>query len=573
MINYLVKKEFEDNKKRDKVVPFLLSWLAITLLFLAFDNSIVYELTNLWVHFQFPLKAIIYAGSFALSSLVILVLSLSNNKIFSITILILSSILIYINQVYKSLNGSGISYEEILIVLQNFGFGLGEQIFYTYYPYILKPLIFPTGFIILIILVRNIVGLNSLSSKSLIPITLLGIVSNFAILDYSNGIRSSFPSPLKIPSLLLYTSTNKLYYGEKNKVNVTPINTTVFDHIVWIIDESVRGDKLSINDTTLHTTPFLQSVSNHNLINLGIASSGAVCSDYSHMILMSGVQPNQIPDNKDYIRKTPSIFQFAEAAGYKTNLIYSPGYEDKPKGFLTEYDFEYIENRYNTKLLNPDLEEYKFDFKSIEELMKILKHQPKSFSYFLKYGCHFHYETAYPPSQKHFYPTQEISDWKREDKSLLLNSYYNAVKWTVDNFFEVLFEKISNLENNKILIIYTSDHGQNLLEHEDIKLTHCIKTNAPSEMAAVPMILLSPNTKIIDSFINKVSFAPYSPNHFQVFPSTLMLMGYDSLYIKANYGSTFFDKNQAQNNYFFSGDIFGRSRCYKNIFDLTTGNN
>ena len=43
-----------------------------------------------------------------------------------------------------------------------------------------------------------------------------------------------------------------------------------------IMDESVRGDYLSLNDATHNTTPFLKATD--HLVNFGVAISGGNCS-------------------------------------------------------------------------------------------------------------------------------------------------------------------------------------------------------------------------------------------------------------------------------------------------------
>ncbi len=543
----------------------IISVIIMVIFFLFLDDSILYELMNLWVHYQFKLKALIYAFVFLLSCFAIILGIVAVNRRVYLFILSLSAIGIFINQTYRSLNGSGINYEEVLIVFQNIGFGLGGQIVYTFFPFMLKALIYPLVFIILGFIIRYVHGTFSSNSNFSILLFVVSVTMAYAIMDYSNGVRTSLPSPVKVPALAIYTLSSPLYYGPKEEVKENIVHQRKFDHIIWIVDESVRGDQLSVNNTSLNTTPFLDSIE-ANIYSLGVASSGSVCSDYSHIIMMSGVQPHQLPDKTNYIRKSPTIFQYALKAGYHTNLIYSPGYEDEPHGFLTEYDFQFIENRHHTKMLNPAMPHYNFDFKSLEELEKIIGNQERSFTYFLKYGCHFHYETAYPPERKYFQPTQQVSDWKREDRQILLNSYYNALRWTVDEFFRSLMNTLSEYTGKKILIIYTSDHGQNLLEYPEIKMTHCMKENAPSVMAMVPMILMSPEPDNLSQHIPAINNRQSSPSHFQVFPSTLQWMGYDSSFINKKYGPTFFSEHQDSSRIFMSGDIFGRSKSFMNSF-------
>ena len=52
----------------------------------------------------------------------------------------------------------------------------------------------------------------------------------------------------------------------------------IFNKIVMIMDESVRGDYLSLNDATHNTTPFLKATD--HLVNFGVAISGGNCSSF-----------------------------------------------------------------------------------------------------------------------------------------------------------------------------------------------------------------------------------------------------------------------------------------------------
>jgi glucan phosphoethanolaminetransferase (alkaline phosphatase superfamily) len=557
--NEYVKRGFEG----------MLIILALFCIFNTLESSANWREVSIFFSTDDYAKGIIYWLSYLAVLVSIFILVFHTNRKVNVFIFSLLFISILIDCSYRTLNGIGLTYEDALIAFQNIGFDLEGEVFKTYYPTIISA----AG--IAFIIVNMIFGLRYFFKRIrfqklrylIVPtLTFVGVIY---IIYISNANRLSYPIPYKVPALLFYVSQKGLYSGERDSVYFAPKYQPVAKHIVWIIDESVRPDILQINDFSKKTTPFLDSIQD-SILNYGIASSGSVCSDYSHIMLMSGLKVNELPDIKGIARKKPTIFQYAKHNGIQSNLLYAPSHEDVPKGYMTQSDFNHIDHRFHTKKIYPDVEPYLIDFKSIDILEKIIDTQERSFTYFLKYGCHFHYESTYPPAHRYFEPIQDIASWKRDNRDELLNSYYNSIRWEVDHFFEVLYKRFKGQD---ILFIYTSDHGQHLMEYSDIKMTHCIKKAAPHEMAMVPLFFLPMNhsikTELKSVFrnenVNKAS-------HFNIFPSTLILMGYDSKEVHEQYGNSLFDSLETSERIFISGDIFGRSKAFINKFTpvLTT---
>ena len=538
-----------------KAIPF-----ALIGIFFWFLNKNLYSeckiLTN--VYHAFP-KALIYFFAFIFSVAGITFCLFSSSRFLRLISNLLFSLFTGIEFLYLSLNKIGLSYEDILLVTQNLGFNLNDQAFYTFKKEILLASLVTMLLSGLIMTINKIIKPSY--HKGYAFTYLIAIISVYLIINNSQANRLAFPGPTKVPALIAYTLSKNLYAGPRESVKVDPITKSDIDHIIWVVDESVRSDHLGVNGYHRATTPFLRQHKS-NAISLGNASSAAVCSDYSHYIMMTGAKDTAIPSQANTIRKSPLIFQYAAKANYDPILIYSPGYEDKPKGYLTKFDFKHIPTRIQTAMLHPELERYEYDFKSIDYLIQEVEKKDKTFTYFLKYGCHFHYEDAYPETHQTFTPTQSPRDWKMTDKNKLINSYDNAIKWSVDTFLEKL---ITKLKGQRYLVIYTSDHGQNILDHPDIKLTHCIKREAPKVMATVPMILLGDSLTINN--IQQTYELSSKSSHFDIFPSTLTVLGYQQHWVKNKFGSIGLLEENYESRYYFSGDIFGRSKCYKNPFD------
>ena len=553
-INLIEKKKF----KKFIVVFFvtLIAFLAIDGLENASDSLFFFKTND-------ALKGAVYLSWFILASFIFCLWLMAKNAIWNKVAIAVLTVSSFFEFSSRLITGDGLSYNMILQVAQNFGFQIDNEVLDLYGLNIFLAL---TGAFVLAlayILIQRYFCQPFIKSIWVYFLPALMYGSGYFILTKTNSYRSDFPIPYKFIDLLTYAKINNVYQGERTPVKIKPTVTPIFDHVVLIVDESIRGDFLSINGYPKETTPFL-SKQKDRIENLGVAASCAVCSNYSNAILVSGARIDQLPASAKSITNNPNIFQFARAAGYQSNLLYSVGYENKPSGLWTKGDLQTLDNLVFVEGEYPGTPAHFLDFKAIDLLDDLTKKE-KSFTYFLKWGAHFHFENSYPDSLQHYKPIQEKTNWKRENKERLLNSYQNSLRWNTDHFLEVIFEKF---KDKKILFIYTSDHGQNLMDDTSTKLTHCAKGKAPAVMANVPLILFSPNDSLNTGLRSMFSTSNLNKgSHFNIFPSVLEVMGYAKSYIQENYGTSVFDSITVDKTLFTSGDIFGRSPIYFNEFE------
>ena len=335
----------------------------------------------------------------------------------------------------------------------------------------------------------------------------------------------------------------------------------IFNKIVVIMDESVRGDYISLNDATHKTTPFLESFG--NLINFGVAISSGNCSHTSRTIFRFGMRQSDLPDRWRQGLNRPTIWQFAHQAGYRTMHIDASFHNE-----LSPLEKTLIDSNI-TVFENPG---YLRDQKLVGKLLDALKAQEPAFIYIEKYGVHAPYSTKYPPrfhpfttpvdatNQRNtivesiksflgeFLPPasfdREISfvgeflpppgGGKSVDREIAL--YPNAIAWSVDEFFKNLLPAV-DLSNT--LIIYTSDHGQSLLPG---RFTHCSTTpNAAVSEAYVPLFATTSDPEFKQRLESGAAsnFGHFS--HFEVFPTLLLAMGYDKGWVNKTYGPSLMD--------------------------------
>jgi glucan phosphoethanolaminetransferase (alkaline phosphatase superfamily) len=114
------------------------------------------------------------------------------------------------------------------------------------------------------------------------------------------------------------------------------------------------------------------------------------------------------------------------------------------------------------------------------------------------------------------------------------NSYKNTLLWNVGNFFEKLLSK-SNLNN--AVVIYTSDHGQDLHERGNPgKKTHC-SSNPYQEEGVVPLLILEGAQSNILNWNKNIAANKNKTSHYNIFPTLLLLMKYDLNSILNTYGT------------------------------------
>ena len=363
-------------------------------------------------------------------------------------------------------------------------------------------------------------------------------------------MTTAFPTQYKLASFLPMVTARKMFdvWPERKAVSIGHQAADRPPHILYIVDESLRGDFLDINQVR-GTTPFLLS-QGKELANFGYASSAHNCSDQSNAILRWGVTPQTIAT----ARAQPTLWQYAEIAGYATTYIdvqkregilqnYMRAAEKAEIGTFIAYDELTAEGA--------NLPAFQKDLAAAELITDILKKPAPQLIYFNKEGLHFPFEGKYPPAEALFDnhmdgPLEPIGN----NRERLLNSYKNAVHWSADRFLETLLPQI-DLEHT--LIVYTSDHGQNLLDQG--LSTHC-RVVAPYFMEGlVPLFVMSKSPTWQPAFQAAAQRNKDRASHFHIFPTLLKVMGFDPDGVQKQYGPSLFDAISG-NRKFASGFIF-----------------
>src|SRR5262249_747648 len=144
---------------------------------------------------------------------------------------------------------------------------------------------------------------------------------------YTKGGTQEFPIPFALPVMFGITATADAQIAVTTEVTNVPTEVTYdrpirpfVKHIVFVVDESVRGDVIGINQAGIENTPFL-SKSNDRVINFGVAVAAANCSESSRTMIRFGLRPDDFGDSGLLGLRHPSIWTYARRAGYRTVLV------------------------------------------------------------------------------------------------------------------------------------------------------------------------------------------------------------------------------------------------------------
>ncbi|MHC4420909.1 MAG: sulfatase-like hydrolase/transferase [Planctomycetota bacterium] len=393
----------------------------------------------------------------------------------------------------------------------------------------------------------------------------LSAVLIYAVLWKTVAFTDVYPSALRIPVLAAYVSMNSLYVGPRRPVGLTARRSDRPRVLVLIVDESIRGDYLGINGFAKDTTPFLASISDQYL-NFGIACSATNISSGTNIVLQSGLRADECPDRAQLALKQTSIFQYAQAAGYRTCFLDGQSAPGNLSNFMTQDDFDHIDVFYQVTADEQEQgQKHRRDQLLALRILELTAEGDPVYIYVNKYGAHFHYENTYPPGQRRFEPTMHpqkpIDASSREE---IENSYANSILWNVDRFFELL---LPALDLSETVVLYTSDHGQSFKERRGVS-THADRRNPPASQANVPLIAWGGFLE--QRLPDGASALRDRTGHFRLFPSQLILMGYEEAEVTGRYGTPLWAA-PPEGRIFVSGDLFGRGIMQINDFDETGG--
>ncbi|WP_299704898.1 sulfatase-like hydrolase/transferase [uncultured Pontibacter sp.] len=458
---------------------------------------------------------------------------------------------LFISLLYRFISGYNYNYADAHTALNNTQFATSAFENYTL-PVLLALFSAVLIGILVYIIRRRLPYLHRpLHALALVPSALI----SYWYISNTLGVIDDLPALYRVP-LSTYIAHSHALPSTPRVAVLQKSQQAGVKHLFMLVDESITGSALAINGATANTTPFLNSVAGQ-FQNFGIASAYTNYSAGSNIALMSGLQAHELPDYEKQALKKPSIFQYAKQAGYETYFIDMQMGRGILQNYVTPYDLESIDHYIFVTEEQLERPYYERDHYIADMLLKMAKSDQKVFVYANKVGAHWPYARTYPADSAFFMPVlSERSMLKDREKST--NTYFNSIRWSVDEFWKKLYNDLTPQDST--FIVYTSDHGQDL-SGDGISIVHARNQDIATVEADVPLWCLD-KTGYTASFPIP---APNRQTHAQIFPTLLLLQGYDPSFIINRYGPTLYDSPPTKRS-FLSGDIFGRGRS--NVHDF-----
>lgn len=272
--------------------------------------------------------------------------------------------------------------------------------------------------------------------------------------------------------------------------------------VVIVVDESMQGSVFrgSLRDNLLK----------HGASELAPATTAIPCSAGSNALIRWGVNPRHDETASNDARANPTVFGYAHRAGYTTTLLDAQS-KGPPQNFMTVGERSLIDHFIP---LNRGIDS---DHDLARWLNAELRRPGRSFIYAVKRGAHFPYDSNYPVSQA----------LARLDR---MGQYRQAIQYSNRTFFD---EVLAGVDMSSVLMIYTSDHGQELTGK---KLPHCNPVPSASELE-VPLWVFGGGdyARSLAKAAREKSAGAEGYSTLQIFPTAVIAMGFDAGAIESRY--------------------------------------
>ncbi|MET0774767.1 MAG: sulfatase-like hydrolase/transferase [Pseudomonas mandelii] len=346
-------------------------------------------------------------------------------------------------------------------------------------------------------------------------------------------------TPLAYLNLFTYEALHNTV-GPREPVSLARNDAPPGHDIVLIIDESVSGNYLDINAPFGVHSNLKEPRPGVAIFNYGYAASIANCSADTNITLRYG------GTRADYMRinsTMPSIWQYAKKAGLRTVYIDAQRTGGNLQNLMNDAE-------------KKDIDEFvQFDQASVRDrdmaaaakLIDLLNDGKPELVVINKVGAHFPVHDKYPDAFMAYRPTLprgqfvEVADTAKrdgfngqpDDWVLYRNAYKNTLLWNVGEFFSRVF---AQADMSNALLIYTSDHGQDLHERGNPGLNlHC-GGDPVAEEGLVPLVVIQGDQLRTLDWHKALAANKDRSSHYNIFPTLLQLMGYDLAGIESVYG-------------------------------------
>lgn len=440
---------------------------------------------------------------------------------------------------YTRITADYLTYSAFISMVYSGGF-IGEALA-QYHSVILQSL----GRTLLLLLGLGLRPRRTLPGPALLPwaapLLAIALLTTILFVRAGEGARGLpiMYTPLAYLNLMAYESLNN-HVGPREPVTLSRNGPVLARDIVLIIDESVSGNYLDLNTAQGVRSHLNQAQPGASIFNYGYAASIANCSADTNVTLRYG------GTRSDYLRinsTLPSIWQYARAAGLGTVYIDAQRTGGNLQNLMTQTEKRDIDQF----IQFDDTPVQDRDMAAVDKLIALLGDDKAQLIVMNKVGVHFPVHDKYPDAFMAYRPAlprgqyADITDTGRrdgfsgqpEDWVLYRNSYKNSLLWNVGEFFNRLFARA---DLSQAVLIYTSDHGQDLHERGNPGLnTHC-DSDPVEEEGLVPLVVIQGEQLKTLDWDAALAGNKDRSSHYNIFPTLLQLLGYDPAGIAPVYG-------------------------------------
>ena len=404
------------------------------------------------------------------------------------------------------------------------------------------------------------------------PFVALGLLSSML---YARGGEGSRALPAAYPPLSFagFLAAERLTEDQtRGAVALPRAQAPVPRDVVLLVDESIAGNYIDIDNPHGVPTGLAHPPANVRLFNYGYATSIYNCSAVSNFVLRYG------GTRETYLETTrhgPSIWAYARRAGLRTVYIDGQSTGGRLQNMMTPAERAEIDDFIQLDGI-PVRDR---DMRIAQLLAERINDGRPEFIYVNKVGAHFPLQDKYPDNMLRYRPalargsSNPLVSWSSDRTGfggtpaewvLYRNSYRNTLLWNVGEFFHRLF---ATADLSKATIVYTSDHGQDLHERGNPgKNTHCGASLEEPEEALVPLMVIEGAGRPARDWQRTLAAHHNGMSHYRIFPTLLALMGYDTRAAAALYGPPLDDpaKDDFSTNVVFA-NYLGRKPAFRHI--------
>lgn len=316
----------------------------------------------------------------------------------------------------------------------------------------------------------------------------------------------------------LLTQNSKLPPIQNLRDSNADKNTT---HVL-VIGESTNRQRLSLYGYNRETSPRLSAIKDQLLIFNNVFSPRPYTIEVLQQALTFADQ-----NNPDLYLTKPNLLNIMKQAGYKIFWITNQQTMTNRNTMLTTLSRQADEQVYLNN--NRSQNSHSYDEVVINPFEKALSDSAqKKFIVIHLIGTHMGYDYRYPKEFDHFTTRDGTPDWLSNTQAKVYNEYDNAVLYN-DYVIDSLISKFRGT-NPHGLLLYFSDHGEEVFDFKDRQFDGRSEGNPSSAMYTVPfMVWMSPSWKAdhnADNFKEYVN-RPYSTSYFIHTWSDLVGIHYD----------------------------------------------